>query len=147
MRKAIRFYLPRDAHGEFSNFAPYPIEIDSKIWPTSEHYFQSQKFAGTVYEEQVRLAGSPMKAVSIGRDRNLPLRADWNEVRVEVMRTAIKAKFSQYPELRAKLISTGNLTIVEHTTADTFWGDGGNGHGQNMLGKILMEERSSILSQ
>ena len=58
--KTILFYRPKKPHGEFSNFSPHPIEIDGKVWPTSEHYFQAQKFAGTEQEERVRLAKSPM---------------------------------------------------------------------------------------
>jgi predicted NAD-dependent protein-ADP-ribosyltransferase YbiA (DUF1768 family) len=40
----IRFYSVGDEYGEFSNFAPYPITLGGKRWPTSEHYFQAQKF-------------------------------------------------------------------------------------------------------
>ena len=77
-RKIINFYSTKEAYGEFSNFAAFPIEIDARIWPTSEHYFQSQKFAGTEHEEIVRTTPSPMTAAKIGRDRNRPLRTDWD---------------------------------------------------------------------
>jgi predicted NAD-dependent protein-ADP-ribosyltransferase YbiA (DUF1768 family) len=59
--RVIRFYRVGDEHGSFSNFAPYPIEVDGKTRPTSEHYFQTQEFAGTEHEEAVRPAGSPWK--------------------------------------------------------------------------------------
>ena len=41
----------------------------------------------------------------------------------------LKVKFSKdnYPELHALLMSTGNALIVEHTTNDKYWGDGGDG--------------------
>ncbi|WP_373458214.1 NADAR domain-containing protein [Paenibacillus harenae] len=42
------------------------------------------------------------------------------------------------------LLSTGDCTIVEHTTNDAYWGDGGNGHGQNRLGTLLMEIRDGV---
>lgn len=38
---------------------------------TSEHYFQAQKFAGTEYEEIIRLLDNPMKAVEMGRNRDV----------------------------------------------------------------------------
>ena len=39
---------------------------------------------------------------------------------------------------------TGGSTIVEHTTHDAYWGDGGDGTGKNMLGVILMEVRREL---
>jgi predicted NAD-dependent protein-ADP-ribosyltransferase YbiA (DUF1768 family) len=40
---SIKFYRLNDDYGEFSNFAPFPIQLDGQRWPTSEHYFQAQK--------------------------------------------------------------------------------------------------------
>ena len=51
---AIRFYSTTGAHGCFSNFSRHPFELGGKRWPTSEHYFQAQKFAGTPREEEIR---------------------------------------------------------------------------------------------
>ncbi len=49
----ILFYSVRESpYGCFSNFSPHPFEFDGKRWPTSEHYFQAQKFAGTPFREQ-----------------------------------------------------------------------------------------------
>jgi predicted NAD-dependent protein-ADP-ribosyltransferase YbiA (DUF1768 family) len=39
--KTIKFYRVQDAFGCFSNFASCPIELDGKVWPTSEDYFQA----------------------------------------------------------------------------------------------------------
>ena len=72
-RHVVFFYSTKDAYGEFSNFAAFPIEIDGRIWPTSEHYFQAQKFAGTEHEELIRTTPSPMTVAKIGRDRKRPL--------------------------------------------------------------------------
>lgn len=41
------------------------------------------------------------------------------------------------PFLFILLKDTGVQKIVEHTSYDRFWGDGGDGNGQNELGKIL----------
>lgn len=54
MPAVIEFYAVNDEYGEFSNFAPYPIVLHGKRWPTSEHYFQAQKFAGTPHAEELR---------------------------------------------------------------------------------------------
>lgn len=83
--KDILFYKKDGAYGEFSNFYASPIEIEGKVFPTTEHYFQAQKFAGTKHEEEIRLIDTPYKAAQLGRNRNYPLRKDWEEVKIDVM--------------------------------------------------------------
>ncbi len=145
--QTITFYSVGGDYGCFSNFAPYPIVLKGKTWPTSEHYFQAQKFAGTEHEEIVRLAPSPMLAARMGRSRSRPLRSDWESVKDTVMRQAVCAKFTQHPVLRAVLLSTGETLLVEHTARDHYWGDGGDGSGRNRLGEILMEVRGKLGSR
>ena len=144
-KRTINFYSTKDPYGEFSNFAAFPIEMDGRIWPTSEHYFQAQKFAGTEREEIIRATPSPMAAAKIGRDRNRPLRPDWDEAKDRIMYEAVRAKFNQHPQLAALLLDTGDAEIVEHTVNDAYWGDGGDGTGVNRLGQILMEIRAELL--
>ncbi len=140
----IRFNSEKEKWGEFSNFAKYIIEIDGKKWPTSEHYFQAMKFEGTKIEEKIRNISSPNSIAKLSRDRKLPLRKDWDKVKDNVMRKAVLAKFSQHEELKNILLSTENMNIVERTHRDSYWGDGGNGKGKNMLGRILMEVRAEL---
>jgi ribA/ribD-fused uncharacterized protein len=144
--KTIRFYRVNEPYGEFSNFAPYPIELKGQVWPTSEHYFQAQKFPGTEHEEIVRLAKSPMVAARMGRSRERPLRLDWETVKDDLMREALRAKFTQHPQLRSLLLSTGDAELIEHSRNDCYWADGGDGSGKNMLGKLLMELRAELRS-
>lgn len=141
---AIYFYKIKDEYGCFSNFAHYGFELDGKWWMTSEHYFQAQKFCGTEYEETIRLLDNPMKAAEMGRNRNLPLREDWEQVKDNIMRKAVYAKFSQNNELKNILLKTGSESIVENTSSDYYWGCGTNGSGNNMLGIILMEIRDKL---
>ena len=144
MTTIINFYSVGDKYGEFSNFAPYSIALKRKRWPTSEHYFQAQKFAGTEHEGLIRKAKTPMIAARMGRDRKRPLRRDWESVKDSIMRDAVLAKFTQHEELRELLLATGDSKLVEHTTNDSYWGDGGDGSGRNMLGIILMETRKIL---
>ena len=144
MAKVINFYRTGDKYGCFSNFSAYPVVIGGKVWPTSEHYFQAQKFAGTEHEEAIRSAKSPMIAARMGRDRSKPIRADWEQVKDDLMREAVRAKFSQHADLREILLATGDALIVEHTANDSYWGDGGDGSGMNMLGQILAEVRAAL---
>ena len=143
-RDTINFYSASDEYGCFSNFARYPIRLKGRRWPTSEHYFQGQKFAGTKHEELVRKAKLPRIAARMGRDRKRPLRRDWESVKISIMREAVLAKFTQHDDLRLILINTGDAKIVEHAENDSYWGDGGDGSGTNMLGMILMEIRESL---
>lgn len=141
----IYFYKIADEYGCFSNFAHYSFELDGKRWMTSEHYFQAQKFLGTEYEEVIRLLDNPMKAAEMGRSRDLPLRADWEQVKDDIMRKAVLAKFEQNKEIKNVLLSTGKEAIIEKTSNDYYWGCGKDGSGKNRLGNILMEVRESFL--
>ena len=89
-------------------------------------------------------AKSPMIAARMGRDRKRPLREDWEAVKDAIMFEAVMAKFTQHAELREVLLATGDVTIVEHTENDSYWGDGGDGGGRNMLGVILMRVRDEL---
>lgn len=144
MPEVINFYSTSDEFGEFSNFAPYPIKLDGKTWPTSEHYFQAQKFQDEDTQEAIRRTKSPMIAARMGRDRSKPLRPDWESVKDDIMRKAVRAKFTQHDDLKQKLLDTSDAKIVEHTERDSYWGDGGDGSGKNMLGLILMQVRSEL---
>lgn len=95
MSNIINFYSVGDEYGCFSNFAPYPIRLGGKSWPTSEHYFQAQKFEDEGQREVVRKAKTPMLAARLGRDRKSKLRRDWESVKVSVMTDAVRAKFTQ----------------------------------------------------
>lgn len=142
MPQVIRFYHEGEPFYEFTNFARYPIDLGGNVWPTSEHYFQAQKHAGTPLEERIRAAASPREAFTLGRSH--PPRADWATVWDEVMLEAVRAKFTQHPELRALLLGTEDAVLIEHTSNDRYWGDGGDGSGVNRLGYILMRVREEF---
>ena len=143
----IYFYSSTDEYACFSNFSRHPIVLDGKHWPTTEHYFQAQKFAGTAHEERIRRATSPKEAKRLGRDRSQILRADWESVKDDVMRRAVLCKFQTHADIRALLLGTGDAEIVEHTANDSYWGDGGDGSGQNKLGRTLMSVREELRAQ
>ena len=142
--ETINFYKIADPYGDFSNFSKHPITLKGKVWLTTEHYFQAQKFAGTEHEEAVRLCKGPRAAAEMGRRRNLPLRKDWEQVKEDIMEEALIAKITQYPDIIKLLISTGDAQIVEHTENDNYWADGGDGSGKNRLGVIWMKIRDDL---
>jgi ribA/ribD-fused uncharacterized protein len=159
----ILFYK-RDAEnfGFLSNFYPTAVEIEGQKWLTVEHYYQSQKSSDSEYRDAIRQAATPGKAKRLGAapgssqhgsnqswfHRNGKLhREDWDEVKVEVMRSALVAKFRQHPDLAERLLETGDAEIVEESATDFYWGAGHDGQGLNWLGRLLMELRSHLKSR
>ena len=63
------------------------------------------------------------------------------------MQEALHAKFTQHEDLRIKLLETGDAELVEHTKNDVYWADGGDGSGQNKLGKFLMTLRAQLAAE
>jgi N-glycosidase YbiA len=49
-------------------------------------------------------------------------------------------------DIREILLATGDARIVNHTENDAYWGDGGDGSGENRLGQILMRVREVLRS-
>lgn len=143
---AITFYRVNEVpYGVFSNFSSHAFTLDGHLWPTSEHYFQAQKFVGhPAHQDEIRLAATPMEAAEKGRERHRPLRPDWSAVRDEAMRRALAAKFAAHPALTALLLSTGEETLIEKTSSDYYWGCGTDGTGRNRLGELLMELRNEL---
>ena len=140
----IYFYTTQDKYGCFSNFSRHGLELDGTWWPTSEHYFQGQKFVGTPHAEQIRMVKTPKDAAKMGRDRKRPLRPDWEEVKDDIMRRAVLRKFETHADIREILLGTGDEEIVENAPRDYYWGCGANGTGKNKLGQILMEVREIL---
>jgi N-glycosidase YbiA len=140
----IYFYSTRDEYGCFSNFSSQGVEFKGVWWPTTEHYFQAQKFVGTPHEEAIRLAKTSKQAAEMGRDRQKPLRADWDVVKDDVMREAVRQKFRTHKDIQKILLDTGDEKIIENAPGDYYWGVGADGSGKNRLGTILMEVREEL---
>ena len=140
----IFFYSTAGPYGCFSNFSRHGFELDGLYWPTSEHYFQAQKFKGTPYLEKVRLARTPKEAARLGRRRDWPLRVDWEQIKDDVMRRAVLRKFETHADIRAVLLSTAVEELIEDSPTDAYWGCGAERTGQNKLGQILMEVRALL---
>ena len=127
-----------------SNFYPAPIkDFDYDItYPTVEHFFQATKTLNKPWRDLIAAAPTAGQAKRLGRQ--VPLRSDWEDIKVDIMCMGVRQKFSD-PELCKMLLETGNETLIEgNTWHDKFWGacqcpicSG----GANMLGKILMRVR------
>lgn len=131
----------RDKYSFLSNMYASPIVLGSVHYTCAEAAFQAVKLKDKT--QRVRFQGlSGSAAKQLGR--KVQLREDWNTIRIDVMRWVIKEKFSQNPELAKRLVQTGSEELIERNTwGDKFWGVC-NGVGQNNLGKILMDLRSTL---
>ena len=105
MPAVIKFYRVSEPYGCFSNFSNHRVFIQT-TWPTTEHYFQAQKFLDGALKLKILAAKSPMIAARMGRNRSSPLRPDWDQVKDDIMRTAIRAKVVQHADVREVLLAT-----------------------------------------
>lgn len=110
---------------------------------TSEHKFQSAKTYDPAWQRRILDAPTPAKAKYEGR--SVPLRQDWEDIKLGVMRLVVQTKFTD-PDLRQMLLATGDAQLVEaNTWGDRTWGvDEKTGNGQNLLGRLLMETRGLL---
>lgn len=144
----IYFYHSDQPWGALSNFSRHSVFIDGTIWPTTEHYYQAQKFESKHHQETVRCAETPMLAKSLAYTLvDSYGKRNWIAMRESVMLKALRAKFSQHPNLSKQLISSGNRALIELSHNDKYWGDPGNGSGQNRLGQLLEQVRAELCSQ
>ena len=125
-------------HVFLSNFSPSVIEVEDKLYPTVEHAYQAFKMTTEEDHEKVRLTNTAGQAKKLGR--NLPIRDDWDQVKIEIMEKLLRLKFAKR-DLKQKLLDTGDQELVEgNYWGDTFWGVC-KGKGTNHLGKLLMKLR------
>jgi ribA/ribD-fused uncharacterized protein len=140
----IRFFSKSETHREFSNFAPFPIDLDGKRWPTVEHYYQAQKFADPELQKKIRKAEKPVIAKALADKYRATARRDWEEVKDAIMERAVRRKFEIYDELRELLLGTEEEELAEAAPTDFYWGVGRDGTGQNRLGHLLMRIRAEL---
>lgn len=85
---------------------------------------------------------TPGQAKRLGK--HVPIREDWDKVKLWVMEDWVYGKFAEHKYLRDLLIGTGDEEIIEvNTWGDRYWGMC-NGVGENHLGKIIMKVREDV---
>jgi ribA/ribD-fused uncharacterized protein len=130
---------------EFGLAADGSVNPGHQTWPTVEHYYQAMKFPqDPVWQEEIRMAGSPARAKKMGLSNEHPVRGDWEAVRDRVMKKTLRAKFMQNPGLLARLQKTGDRRLEEASPGDLYWGTGVRGNGRNRMGELLSELRTEL---
>lgn len=130
-----------DEYRWLSNFTPVKVVYEGIEYPSVEHAYMSAK--SDDMEWKSKCADKQITAAQIKREsRKIILRPDWDEIKLDIMETCLREKFSKEP-FKSKLAATGDEYIQEgNTWGDKFWGvDLESGEGFNYLGKIIMEIR------
>lgn len=129
-----------------SNYYNSPITYKGYKCPTVEHAFHAAKTDND--KEILAIVNAPTPGKSKRLGRQCTLRSDWENVKDDVMRILLCKKFA-IPELRDRLLATGDATLIEGTTwHDNYWGvcscEKCGGRGKNRLGELLMEIREEL---
>ena len=144
-----------------SNWYVAPFSIKGVEFKTVEHYMM---YAKAMIFDDANIAGkilntaTPREAKALGRKVGGYDDAIWAERRIGIVATGARAKFYQHPELKAFLLATAGLELVEASPYDRLWGIGlaatdaratvpAMWLGQNLLGKTLTRLRDLILTQ
>jgi ribA/ribD-fused uncharacterized protein len=131
-------------YGFLSNFymLKHPMIFDGIAFPTSEHAFQAAKCRLSYNRLDVAQASGPGAAKRLGRQ--IPIRNDWEYIKIPTMRRVLYTKFASDEELAAKLLATGDAYLMEgNNHGDSFWGVF-EGKGLNHLGHLLMVVRRNL---
>jgi len=136
----------RNKYAFLSNFhiCRRGIKVDGLTYRSVEHAYQASKTFNPDERETIyvlRTAGQAKKA-----GYRVTLREDWEAVKLPIMRQLVLTKFINNPDLAQQLRDTGDSELIEgNWWGDNFWGvDIHSGHGENHLGKILMEVRKCL---
>lgn len=124
-----------------SNFYPYRIRYGGYYFPSSENAYQAAKVPNEKQDQEwvQHQLNTPGQSKRLGK--KLPLRADWEQIKDQIMYNILLIKFSN-PHLGDMLLDTKDEELIEgNTWGDTYWG-AVDGVGQNKLGKILMNIRN-----
>lgn len=137
----------RSFHGEhrfLSNFYPSAVYFDRVQYRTVEHAYNAAKTLDIERREMIYNSATPVEAKRLGK--LLPIRDNWNDIKIFIMFDLVFQKFFIHSCLRERLLKTGDSELIEgNNWNDTFWGMC-QGKGSNYLGQILMQVRA-ILSE
>lgn len=149
-----RFSLEEDDGGWLNPRAPSPVTFDGIQFPTTEHLFQWLRFVGLpAIQDAIRAAASPADAKEIAIDhcRAIPGRI-FSPADIDDLRRCLRSKLTQYPEVGALLVATGQVRLVAdlgdwEPCFPAFWGAveaDGEWQGANIVGCLWMELRDEL---
>lgn len=131
------------------------FEVDGVLYHTAEQYMMAGKarvFGDNEVLQAIMEARTPNAYKKLGRLIKGFVPEVWDAQKLDIVVNGNKAKFSQNPELKEFLLSTGEAILVEASPYDRIWGIGldreqaqqggiASWRGENLLGCALMEVR------
>lgn len=138
----------RGKYAFLSNFYLCVVTLDEVAYSSVEHAFQAAKTDNPDERYQIQIAPTPSRAKQIGR--KVTLRADWEDVKIGIMESLVRQKFTAHDDLRTLLLATEDAHLIEGNTWNdrtygAIWSDKeGVWMGKNHLGKILMTVRAEL---
>jgi ribA/ribD-fused uncharacterized protein len=149
--EAATFQKTNERFGALSNMAPgFPLEVNGIPFGTSEALYQVFRFPHLPDVQRMVIAEkSPMTAKMKSKPYRPLSRADFEQIKVTLMRWCLKVKLLQnWNGFAAILEATSDKPIVEVSTKDSFWGAkpeaGDRLVGGNVMGRLLMELREQL---
>lgn len=131
--------------GFLSNHSKHGFKIKGKRWFTVEHYIQAKKFSGTEYEEKIRRAPTVFQAIKLAKNsRKYGVYSKDFIDREKILLKALKAKFTQNPHLRKKLLNTRDAKLIIDN--DLYTGKILENIRKNMRGIHHNSKRNNIIS-
>lgn len=147
------FRKTTERFGGLSNMAAgFPLDVNGIQVRTSEALYQACRFPQRPELQRIVLAeASPMTAKMRTKPHRRDTRPDWDDVRITIMRWALRVKLAQHLESFGQLLlATGDGAIVEESRRDEFWGarprPDGTLVGANVMGRLLRELRDELKS-
>lgn len=158
MTEIICFHNPDEENGYLSNWYLSPFVWKEKAFSSMEQFMMYRKaicFCDIDIAEQILSTDDVACIKELGRCVSGYDERHWNGVRQIVVYEGLIAKFSQNPELREQLKSTGDAILAECAVKDCIWGiglskkdtnrfDKNKWKGQNLLGYALMMVRDYL---
>ncbi len=154
----VFFWKDNEENGCFSNWYPRKFVIDDFEYLHVEQYMMAQKaklFHDSKRYTAILRASKPWECKALGKQVTPFDSKAWNAVKFDVVKAGNRAKYEQNPDLKAKLLATGDAILAEASPKDKIWGIGLDAEsagktdvsawpGQNLLGRALMELRSEF---
>jgi len=111
---SIFFYPPE--YYVFDNFSSFQVEYKGKVYPTSEHAYQSSQFVNTDKElaERIRNAKSAHEAFKLAEANKDKREKNWDDIKQKIFK--IGEKVVQYGTNQEKGSGLGLLLVKEFVT-------------------------------
>jgi ribA/ribD-fused uncharacterized protein len=140
-----KIYFKGGGFAPLSNMSAFRVTYKGEDYMTSEHAYQAAKFSDLKIRTEIINTRSPFEAKSLAIEYKDKVREDWLEVNMSVLKEIVREKLEQHPYIKQKLLSSGDAELIEGTD-DAFWGQGEDGNGKNMFGKMWMELRQELVT-